>query len=360
MTEHYTPSDYVNHMQNPRIDQLESLITAEYQPPQGAQYSYPIANQGITQDQWQQMMLSMGDGAIVTEDSEHFFRLVKHDTDAETNQRNTLIMKVAQNTGRNEASLAGFYFRQTEDIELPFPPVTSTTVYHVTVTYDPRKFKTEPLRLEVWAGEPPRAHGQRHLVLRTVRREANQLLSQALISTLRHYVSPVITAVTEAGLPDSKDVLYGTLGIVRSRTSGGTVVPGTGSIFESRGIHGWHKLLGAEWDAMKPGPWVSCGVFDSQGWSGYAYARKKIDGVDLRLNISGTSGAGAHGVAQINLPSSMALKETFYGVVMTTNGPHSYRVGHAGSGRHAGLQGGSSRPSWTRGNLFIPDYYLAN
>src|SRR5699024_5394870 len=199
--------------QDQRIDDLESLVTADYEPPEGAQYSFPIANQGITQDQWQQMMLSMGDGAIVTEDSEYFFRLVKHDTDAETNQRNTLIMKVAENTGRNEASLAGFYFRQTEDIELPFPPVTSTTVYHVTVTYDPRKFKTEPLRLEVWAGDPPRAQGQQHIVLRTVRREPNQLLSQAPISTLRHYVSPVITAVTEDGLPDAKDVLYGTLGI---------------------------------------------------------------------------------------------------------------------------------------------------
>src|SRR5699024_11469922 len=90
-----------------------------------------------------------------------------------------------------------------------------------------------------------------------------------LISTLRHYVSPVITAVTEAGLPDSKDVLYGTLGIVRSRTSGGTVVPGTGSTFESRGIHGWHKLLGAEWDAMEAGAWGACGACDSQGWEEY-------------------------------------------------------------------------------------------
>src|SRR5699024_7128119 len=197
-------------------------------------------------DQWQQMMLSMGDGAIVTEDSEYFFRLVKHDTDAETNQRNTLIMKVAENTGRNEASLPGVYFRQTADIELPFPPVTSTTVYHVTATYDPRKFKTEPLRLEVWGGDSPRAQGQQHIVLRTVRRSADQLLPQAPISTLRHYVSPVITAVTKSGLPESTDVLYGTLGIVRPGTSGGKVIAGTGEILEARGIHGWHNVLKGE------------------------------------------------------------------------------------------------------------------
>src|SRR5690625_7516700 len=125
------------------------------------------------------MMLSMGDGAIVTEDSEHFFRLVKHDTDAETNQRNTLIMKVAQNTGRNEASMAGFYFRQTEDIELPFPAVTSTTTYYVTVTYDPRNFKTITLRIKVINNDLRCQQDKMHIVLRTVIRSVNKILSEA-------------------------------------------------------------------------------------------------------------------------------------------------------------------------------------
>src|SRR5699024_968887 len=348
------PSDY-DLIQDDRLDQLESLISAEYEPPAGAQYSYPVASQGITQDQWQQMMLSMGDGAIVTEDSEHYFRLVKHDTDAETNQRNTLIMTVAQNTGRNEASLAGFYFRQTEDIELPFPPVTTTTVYHVTVTYDPRKFKTEPLRLEVWAGEPPRNHGQRHLVLRTVRREPNQLLSQAPISTLRHYVSPVITAVTEEGLPDSKDVLYGTLGIVRSRTSGGSVVPSTGSIFEARGIHGWHRLL----PDYTPGPWQSLHVYETQGWSGSAYFREKHDGIELRWDIRNEGASGAADLPQFRLPPEFSFRTTFRGAVFTTSGIRGFSVGVNPQNRAAALFGSSSRPTWTRGNLFIPDYYYS-
>lgn len=244
------PTAY-DEIQDGRLDSLESLISAEYEPPAGSQYSYPVASQGITQDQWQQMNLTTGDGAIITDGSAYPFRLVGHDSDSETNQRNTLILKVADNTGRNEASMAGFYFRQTEDIELPFPPVTSTTTYHVTVTYDPRKFKTEPLRLEVWAGEPPRAHGQQHILLHTVARTPNQLLSQAVRTMHRHYVSPVITAAHDVGLPDSKDVLYGTLGIVRSRTSGGDVVPGTGAIFESRGGYGWHNLLVGEWQNLE-------------------------------------------------------------------------------------------------------------
>ena len=345
------PTNY-DKLQDGRLDSLESLITAEYQPPAGAQYSYPVASQGITQDQWQQMMLSMGDGAIVTEDSENFFRLVRHDTDAETNQRNTLIMKVADNTGRNEASLAGFYFRQTEDIELPFPPVTTTTVYHVTVTYDPRKFKTEPLRLEVWAGEPPRAHGQRHLVLRTVRREPNQLLSQAPISTLRHYVSPVITAVTEAGLPDAKDVLYGTLGIVRSGTSGGDVVPGTGQIFEARGIHGWHNLLKGKWQNMP--------IHTGNNWSGSGAARWRAGGMDVRfnVNISG-SGSGSATAPMVYLPTGISLRNGFYTTVFTTDGPANFEVGIGTNSNQGRLLNMNSRPSWTRGNFFIPDYYFA-
>lgn len=343
-----TPYDL---QQDAEINELKSLISAEYEPPAGSQYSYPIANQGITQDQWQQMMLSMGDGAIVTEDSEHFFRLVKHDTDAETNQRNTLIMKVAQNTGRNEASLAGFYFRQTEDIELPFPPVTSTTVYHVTVTYDPRKFKTEPLRLEVWAGEPPRAQGQRHLVLRTVRREANQLLSQALISTLRHYVSPVITAVTEDGLPDAKDVLYGTLGIVRSRTSGGNVVPGTGQIFESRGVHGWHNLL--------VGNWVSLRVLTGNNVTGTAAYRHELGGVRVRADLS-TSGLTSVTSALIRLPDSIKVSRRFYETASTSRGPINISSGVTDNNFLRLSNYAGPVPGWVRPNIFIPDYYLAN
>ena len=342
------PTAY-DEIQDGRLDSLESLITAEYQPPAGAQYSYPVASQGITQDQWQQMMLSMGDGAIVTEDSENFFRLVRHDTDAETNQRNTLIMKVADNTGRNEASLAGFYFRQTEDIELPFPPVTTTTVYHVTVTYDPRKFKTEPLRLEVWAGDPPRTHGQRHLVLRTVRREPNQLLSQAPISTLRHYVSPVITAVTEAGLPDAKDVLYGTLGIVRSRTSGGSVVPGTGSIYEARGIHGWHNLLMGKTEPLQ--------IQTTNGWSGHGQVRRKHDGFDVTFNV-GQQNPSSPTNSMFRLPGDLKLSTVFYTTVFTTDGPRNFTVGADTNGHFGRLANTTSTPSYTRGNFFIPNYYL--
>ena len=38
--------------QDARIETIESLVTAEYQPPAGVEYSFPVANQGITQEQF--------------------------------------------------------------------------------------------------------------------------------------------------------------------------------------------------------------------------------------------------------------------------------------------------------------------
>lgn len=345
------PSNY-DLIQDGRLGSLESLIAAEYQPPEGAQYSYPVANQGITQDQWQQMNLTTGDGAIINDGSAYPFRLVGHDSDSETNQRNTLILKVADNTGRNEASMAGFYFRQTEDIELPFPPVTSTTTYHVTVTYDPRKFKTEPLRLEVWAGEPPRAYGQQHILLHTVARTPNQLLSQAARTMHRHYVSPVITAAYDVGLPDSKDVLYGTLGVVRSRTSGGDVVPGTGAIFESRGSYGWHNLLVGEWESLH--------VMTENNVTGTAHYRHEHNGIRIHARLT-TSGLRGGTDALVRVPERLAPRMSFYDVVATSRGPLNIVLGDSGD-RFLRLNNLNQMPTpgWVRPNIFIPDYYLAN
>ena len=337
-------------IQDQRLDSLESLVTADYEPPEGAQYSFPIANQGITQDQWQQMMLTTGDGAIITDGAAYPFRLVGHDSASETNQRNTLILKVADNTGRNEASMAGFYFRQTEDIELPFPPVAKTTTYHVTVTYDPRKFKTEPLRLEVWAGEPPRAHGQQHILLHTVARTPNQLLSQAVRTMHRHYVSPVITAAYDVGLPDSKDVLYGTLGIVRSRTSGGDVVPGTGAIYESRGGYGWHNLLKGEWQNLS-----AINGYESS----YLAARHRMGGIDIVGRINTNNATRQY--RAFKLPAGMGVNRTFRAPVFSTSYDRSaaIEITTDDGGRSAYILPSSGQiGGWVEVNVFVPDYYF--
>src|SRR5699024_8070130 len=143
------PSDY-DKLQDGRLDDHESLINGEYQPPAGVEYSFPVANQGITQEQFRLMHLGQAIGMIhgdygtindSPDSTGYRYYLEGHDSESETNQRNTLILRAGTSA---ESIVEGFYHRLTEDMELPFPAVTTTTVYHVTITYDPRDFKTSP------------------------------------------------------------------------------------------------------------------------------------------------------------------------------------------------------------------------
>ena len=276
MTETPTPYDEI---QDGRLDQIESLVTAEYQPPQGAQYSFPVANQGITQEQFTLMNLTDGDATIIRDAALYPWRLVGHDTDSETNQRNTLILKVAERLGYNEAVLAGFYFRQTEDIELPFPAVTSTTTYYVTVTYDPRKFRDPngPLSLEVWPNDLPRSQGQQHIVIQTVNRQPNQLLSQAT----RQIVS-------DDALPNPADVHYGTLAVTRN---GGA--PGAGQIHASAGTR-WDNILAGDWEPI---------TAVSSGWTSLTgrpvMVRRTVLGYQMRGSIRNDGATNATQIGRL-------------------------------------------------------------
>src|SRR5699024_12188470 len=111
--------------------------------------------------------------------AQNSYRLEAHASDEETNQRNTLLLRPAPSFNQAETASNGFFHVLTETMELPFPAVTSSTTYHVTVTYDPRLFKTTPLKIEVYPGPPPTTYGRDHIVLFKVQREPNQLLSQA-------------------------------------------------------------------------------------------------------------------------------------------------------------------------------------
>ena len=110
------PTNY-DLIQDGRLDSLESLITAEYQPPAGTEYSYPVASQGITQDQFRNMMRGLGKGTITqhtSDTAQNSYRLVDHSSDAETNQRNTLILRPATNTGQAETASNGFFHVRTD------------------------------------------------------------------------------------------------------------------------------------------------------------------------------------------------------------------------------------------------------
>lgn len=350
MTE--TPSNY-DLIQDGRLDDLESLVTAEYQPPEGTEYSFPVANQGITQDQFRLMFLGQangmihGDNGIVNDSPDSTgwrYYLDRHDNDSETNQRNTLILRAGTSA---ESIVEGFYHRLTEDLELPFPPVTTTTVYHVTITYDPRDFKTNPVKIQVYPGTPPTSQGRVHVVLYKVERGPNQLLTQATITRYRPYTAGVLSVQNANQLPDPAQYPAGTLA-VPSREGGGLYVRQNGGLV-------WLDAL----SHLKPGPWQEMGVFTGLSWSGSAYFRREAGGLRFRGNIRNESGYNRDSTeSMIQMPSNMGLNQNFHTVVWTTSGPFRFVVGNSETGRNGGLyESGRSRPTWTRFNFFIPDHY---
>src|SRR5699024_2193898 len=285
--------------QDARIDELESLVTAEYEPPSGVEYSFPVANQGITQEQFRLMNLGQANGMIhgdngTVNDSPdstgYRYYLEGHDSDSETNQRNTLILRAGTSA---ESIVEGFYHRLTEDMELPFPAVTTTTVYHVTITYDPRDFKTSPLKIQVYPGEPPTSHGRIHLLLHTVKRRANQLLSQATITRYRQYTAGLLSVQNISQLPDPRSVPAGTLAVPSSADGSGIFVRS--------------NTAPARWANTMTGEWTNLPLTNNfESRSGYTVQyRITALGLELRGRVAASTGTSmSHRVATLPVSPS--------------------------------------------------------
>ena len=340
------PSNY-DRIQDQRLDELESLVSAEYEPPEGAQYSFPIANQGITQEQFRLMHLGQANGMIhgnngVINDSPdstgYRYYLEGHDSDSETNQRNTLILRAGTSA---ESIVEGFYHRLTEDMELPFPSVTRTTTYHVTLTYDPRRFKTDPVRVEVWDSTPPTTHGQIHVLLHTVERKPSQLLSQATITRYRQYTAGIISVQNVSQLPDPDSLPAGTLAIPSSAGGQGVFVRSNTSPKR------WLNTLAGEWQNME--------ISQNLGLNGTAVFRRTPSGIDIYLQLEATSGPTGNYVASFPESSGIQFKRSWY-------------MAYAGAGDLTGVIFNNSSytarrilangPRYIRFSGTIPDYVL--
>ena len=339
------PTNY-DKLQDGRLDSLESLITAEYQPPQGAEYSFPVASQGITQHQYTQMNLGTGNGILHRYPETYYIET--HPTDAETNARNTLLLKVTRHDVEGavaEASIEGFYHRLTETIEIPIPAVTTSTQFYVTITYDPRKFKTNPAKIEVWQNSLPTQSGLKHIILGRVDRAPNQVLTQAYIRRMRQYASPVISVPYETTLPPAEDFLHGTIAAIGAQ--------GRGGLYTNYSPTG-------EWENLLVGDWENCSIYATSpySWGGSASARRRSGGIDVVADISNEGGSSLATREMFSLPEGMGLRRTMYATIYTTGGLMGFRIGHANSGRDGSLMTASSRPGYARFSLFIPDYYL--
>jgi len=340
------PSDY-DLIQDDRLDELESLITAEYEPPAGTEYSFPVANQGITQEQFRLMNLGQANGMIhgdngAINDPEsstgNRYYLEGHDSDSETNQRNTLILRAGTSA---EAIIEGFYHRLTEDLELPFPAVTSTTLYHVTLTYDPRDFKTNPVKIQVYPGEPPTSQGRIHALLYTVERKPNQLLSQSTITRYRPYTAGVVSVQNKTQLPDVASYPAGTVAVPSSNGGQG--------VFVRSNTHP------RQWLNTHVGSWQNMEISQILGLSGTAIFRRVPGGIDIYLRLEADSDPTGNYVASFPESSGIQFKRTWY-------------MAYAGAGNQTGVIFNNSSytarrilangPRYIRFSGTIPDYVL--
>lgn len=339
-------------LQDARLDAHEQIFTPSYTPPESQEHSFPVVGQGISSQQFQQMSLAQGSGVLITDgaDSPYWLRQLPGGA-AETNARNQMVLTVAANIGRAEAIISGFYHVLYQDMIIDLPPVTTATSYWICLTYDPRREEepSGPVRVEVHTNDIPRTHGRKHIILHEVYRTPNTLLTDAGIEMYRHYISPTITAGGHWALPDPADVNFGSLGVSRNRSSGGTVIPGTGQIFESRGNLGWHNLLVGQWQNIPT--WFG-------GWTPvFGVYRRTLLGVDVavRANRSGAQNPSR----PFALPNTL-LSENFYTIVHSTStSPDRIEISaSSGQVNIAGASGSSG--GWINYSFSIPDWYLAH
>ena len=254
-----------------QIDELKSLITTQYEPPTGNEYSYPVVNQPMNDEMWQYVTLAMGNGILDEGGQPYWLR-------GRENVNNTLKITVATTTGTAQGVVRGFYHRLTEDKSFTVPGVSSTTVYHFCLTYDPTASTTPggPISLQMYAGTPPTTLGRFHVILWTLTRQPNQLLTDAAIVQHRPKVVSRISVGSPDYLPDARGMLWGGEAVVS---------------------HGWEKgalytVSGVEdgvptsWESVTDPAWENLSYIPTYRHPGHGY-RLGIQRVGKRRFLRG-------------------------------------------------------------------------
>ena len=175
-----------------------------------AEQSYPIVEQPMSADQWKSVTLGIGDGIL--DEGGFPYRLKNL-----SNATNTGVLQAARRPdgkAYSSAILNGFYHRLDEDIELEFPAVTSNTTYYVVLQYDPLR-TAMPVQAKV-VKSLDYSQGKNYLHLYNVRRQPDQLLTDADVRMVRPRVAPVQVYTREADMPFAYKTLWGTLAIVHN------------------------------------------------------------------------------------------------------------------------------------------------
>ena len=288
-------------VQDARLDAHERLITPQDRERYGIEYSFPVVGQQVSDDEFQQMMLSTAAG-ILDQGGKPFW--LKNFDDASR----TAQLTVSTTTKDAKAAINGFFYRLVQDMTISLPMPSTPTTYHVCLTYDPLEHgrQSGPISVQTYAGPPPYRDGLLHVELWTVECKPSQLLSDAKVVQKRPKISPTIHVDYPESMPDPRTQLWGATCYIRLGREAGTTYVATGSSEETGGPTLWRAL-----------PSYTLTEAPSSPGSAYMWEKRYIerDGKRRRLygrvrrdngqNFTTTnSGWGVHAFTEGDFPSS--------------------------------------------------------
>lgn len=266
------------------IEELQALVSADYAPPEGPEFSYPAVGQAVDDEMWKFITLALGSGVLDTGGRPYWLENVG--SDSETNQANQLRLTVSTTSGNAQALLNGFYHRLLEDMRLDFPMPLSETTYYVVLELNPLKARSPegPISVQVYPNELNTESNRQHLVLWAVTRKPNQLLTDSTITRKRPRIAPTEIVATRSQLPDPTGCLWGALFFVHETAE---VLMAVGATETSGGPTRWLNLTSPEWAESTSAafPWAGHVTSAKPAW------RVVGDRVELRGRIKRSNGA---------------------------------------------------------------------
>ena len=224
-------------VQDARLDAHERLITPQDRERYGVEYSFPVVGQQVSDDEFQQMMLSTAAG-ILDQGGKPFW--LKNFDDASR----TAQLTVSTTTKDAKAAINGFFYRLVQDMTISLPMPSTLTTYHVCLTYDPLGHgrQSGPISVQVYAGSPPYRDGLLHVELWTVECKPSQLLSDAKVVQKRPKISPTIHVDYPESMPDPRTQLWGATCYIRYGDEAGATYVADGESEETGGPTRWREL----------------------------------------------------------------------------------------------------------------------
>ena len=231
------------------IEELQELVGAStYEPVDGPEFSYPAVGQAVDDEMWQWITRGIGSGIFATGGYPYWLR--NNGSASQTNSTNQMRLTVDNITKDAQAIFNGFYHKLKRDILLDFPMPISRTTYYVVLELNPLKARDPegPISVKVYPNELNTESGRKHMVLWSLTREPNQLLTDATIVRYRPRTSPVFTVTDREHLPDPTTVLYGTVVFIHGVYK--DIVIAKGLDAEEGGATRWESLLIPRWETV--------------------------------------------------------------------------------------------------------------